>query len=195
MPQQRFALVSGGPRQMALRWRKGGKKVRVEMSGNTLATFDSCRELASGTQLAIGRDSWMGIQWIPTAENFKIDLNGIPVRGASEVHPDTEDVASTVYRIGLLNAILGAVTVAAFGPWAADTAVIGVLFLILGLFVGRGSRAALGIAIGLLAIALLAKIILMAVVSWSIPALVAVFIYGSCLLAMVRSYLSAGPDW
>lgn len=195
MPQQRFALVSGGPRQMALRWRKGGKKVRVEMSGNTLATFDSCRELASGTQLAIGRDSWMGIQWIPTAENFKIDLNGIPVRGASEVHPDTEDVASTVYRIGLLNAILGAITVAAFGPWAADTAVIGVLFLILGLFVGRGSRAALGIAIGLLAIALLAKIILMAVVSWSIPALVAVFIYGSCLLAMVRSYLSAGPDW
>lgn len=195
MPQQRFALVSGGPRQMALRWRKGGKKVRVEMSGNTLATFDSCRELASGTQLAVGRDSWMGIQWIPTAENFKIDLNGIPVRGANEVHPDTEDVASTLYRIGLLNAIVGAIVVAAFGPWAADTAVIGVLFLILGLFVGRGSRAALGIAIGLLAVALLAKIILMVGAPWKVPPLVAVFIYGSCLLAMIRSYMSAASDW
>lgn len=195
MPQQRFALVSGGPRQMALRWRKGGKKVRVEMSGNTLATFDSCRELASGTQLAVGRDSWMGIQWIPTAENFKIDLNGIPVRGANEVHPDTEDVASTLYRIGLLNAIVGAIVVAAFGPWAADTAVIGVLFLILGLFVGRGSRAALGIAIGLLAVALLAKIILMVGAPWKVPSLVAVFIYGSCLLAMIRSYMSAASDW
>lgn len=195
MPQQRFALVSGGPRQMALRWRKGGKKVRVEMSGNTLATFDSCRELTSGTQLAVGRDSWMGIQWIPTAENFKIDLNGIPVRGANEVHPDTEDVASTVVRIGLLNAIVGALAVAVFGPIAADGLVVGVLFLLLGLFVARGSRLALGIAIALLAIALLVKIILMVAVSWSVPSLVAVFIYGSCLLAMIRSYLSAASDW
>lgn len=180
---------------MALRWQKGGKKVRVEMSGNTLATFDSCSELASGTQLAVGRDSWMGIQWIPTAENFKVDLNGIPVRGASEVHPDTEDVASTVVRIGLLNAIVGALAVAVVGPVAADGLVVGVLFLFLGLFVARGSRLALGIAIGLLAIALLVKIVLMAGLSWRLPSLVAVIIYGSCLLAMVRSYLSAGPDW
>jgi hypothetical protein len=180
---------------MSLRWRKGGKKLRVEMSGDTLATFESCRELAPGTQLAVGRDTWMGIQWIPTAEHFKVDLNGIPIRGAGEVHPDTADVASTVLRIGLLNVIVGAIAVAVVGPWAADGLAIGVLFLILGLFVARGSRAALGIAIGLLAIALLAKIILMIGAPRIAPPLVAVFIYGSCLLAMVRSYLSAASDW
>ena len=195
MPQQRFALVSGGPRQMALRWRKGGRKLRVEMSGNTLATFESCGELTAGTQISVGRDTWMGIRWIPTAESFKVDLNGIAIRGAGEVHADTSDVASTVFRIGLLNTILGAITLAAFGPWAADTIVIGIIFLVLGLLVGRGSRASLGIAIGMLAIALLAKIILMVGAESKILPLVVVFMYGSCLLAMVRSYISAGSDW
>ncbi len=195
MPQQRFALRSGGPRQVALRWRKGGKKVRVELSGSTVAAYDSCRDLTSGAQVAIGPEAWMGIQWIPSAEHFKVDLNGIPIRGANDVHPDTEDVASTVLRIGLLNAIVGAIAIVALGPWSADTAVIGVLFLILGLFVWRGSRAALGIAIGLLAIALLAKIILMIGARSIVVPLVVVFIYGSCLLAMVRSYLSAASDW
>lgn len=180
---------------MALRWRKGGKKLRVEMAGNTLATFESCNELDSGTQLAIGRDMWMGLRWIPSAEHFKVDLNGVAVRGASEVHPDTSDVSSMVLRIGIVNVLIGILAVAMFGPLAADTLVIGALFIILGLFVGSGFRAALGIAIGLLALALVGKVAVMVIFGAQLVSIVALVIYCACLLAMIRSYITAGSDW
>lgn len=187
-------MYSGGPRQLAIRWRRDLSNVRVEIAGRTLALFESCSALSNGARIAVDRHASVGIRWIPTAENFAVDLNGVAIRGVREVYPDTSDAARTVLVIGWVNAIVGAGLVAAFGPWVADSFVFGVLFLVLGFFVRRDSRVALGLAIGVLALALLTRVVVMTRISApSLPvALVFFAIFASSLLAMIRAFISSG---
>lgn len=195
MPHQHFPLRSGGPRQLAVRWLKNGTNVRVEMEGRNLASYGSVQELTGGAQIALGPDSWMRVRWVPTAESFRIDLNGLAVRGATEPYPDIEDAGSAVMGIGILNVVAGVIAILQFGGQFVDGVVIGLIFIVLAMFVRRGSAVALGVAIGLLGIGIVLKIVLMAILQPAptllVGSIAGVVLYLSCEFVMVRAYLSA----
>ncbi len=195
MPQQRFPLRSGGPKQIVLRWRSHGRELRVEFDGMLIGKFAHCSELESGVSFELSHAAYLTAWWIEATESFRVEVNGLVVRGGSDVHPDIADAAPTVFAIGVFNLVAGQLAVMVKGVSSLDVVFAGVALLGLGALVRQGSRRALGLSIGVLGISLLIKVAMMFGDGSKVVPLVTVIVHIALASAMVRSYVLATTEW
>ena len=167
----------------------------MEFDGEVLGRFGACADLEHGARFDLGPGAFLTAWWIESSESFRVELNGLAVRGGSEVHPDIADAAPMVFGIGGFNLVAGQLAVIFHGVASLDVVVGGALLLVLGAFVRQGSRRALALAIGVLAITLIVKIALMFGDGPKLVPLITVIVHIALASAMVRSYVLATTEW
>jgi len=195
VPQQRFPLRSGGPRQIALRWSSPRRDLRIEFDGTLLCEYAECEDLVDGARIELGRSAYLDVWWVEATTSFRVQVNGIVVRGGSEVHPDIADAAPMVFAIGVFNLVAGQLAVLLYGPTSLDVVASGALLLGLGALVRQGSKRALGIAIAVLGVSLAYKVALMFGDGPKMVPLATVLIQLALASAMIRSYVLASTEW
>lgn len=195
MPQQRFPLRSGGPKQIAFRWSSPRRDLRIELDGTLLGEFAECEDLVGGARFELGRNAYIDAWWVEATTSFRIQVNGVVVRGGSEVHPDIADAAPMVFAIGVINLVAGQIAVLWYGPTSLDVVAAGAVLLGLGALVRQGSKRALGLAIAVLGISLAYKVALMFGGGPKMLPLATVLVQLALASAMIRSYVLASTDW
>ncbi len=161
MPERTFATVPGGPQRVTCRWEGlSFKNFQVLVDGQEIGRFDDKDALSRGGTFRLPEGGELFVQFAQSfgGGELKLTLNGSPLPG-SDADPTQarKSAAGLVYFLGGLNLLVGIAATAGveflvnlgLGP---ITAGLGALYLVLAVFTGRGSRAALAVAMAIFGI-------------------------------------------
>ncbi len=201
MPSLKLPIESEGPKRLEVTWEGLYNHMTVSFDGEHLADVPK-DEAERGTSVRL-----------PDGSSLSIELRrGGPFGGRAELHlardgkplpgtagdPDTaaRTAAYLLYFLAGMNALCGAVSLSgsieAFGPdMAIGALIMAGLFGVLGLFTMRGSRIALGLAMGIYLLDGIATFIL-AAGSGGTPPMGMIWIRVIFLVGMGRAFLTMG---
>jgi len=201
MPTLKLPIEPEGPKRLAIQWEGLYNHMTVAFDDEHVADVpkdDAVRgttvRLPDGSSLSI---ELRGVGVFGTEKELHLTRDGKPLPGTAG---DPETAAKTggyvLYFLAGMNALCGAVSlsgsVEAFGPdMAIGALIMAGLFGVLGLFTMRGSRVALGIAMGIYLLDGVATFALTASAGGS-PPLGMIWIRVIFLMAMGRAFLTMG---
>lgn len=158
MPRQTFKLGANDPRQVLVEWKGMWKNMQVSLDGQPLGTIPDAKALKAGQVFSLPDGSALGVT-LKTGLQPALLLthNGTPLPGSGG-DPNTQlaQARGVAWFIGGFTLIAGVVAELVPVPfllqlgigWGA--AIVGVVFLVLGHFIGKRSAIALGLAMALL---------------------------------------------
>ncbi len=159
MPKQSYALEPNGPKRLEISWGAFWKNFTVTLDGNTIGTLPDQKAVRQGGQFTLPDGSALSVQLLQSLAGAELRVlrNGQPLPGSvSDPETRVRTAALVAYVVAGFNFLVGLVAVLfqvdfllALGMgWFSVIA--GVVFLFLGIFIGRKSLVALIIAIVLL---------------------------------------------
>ena len=162
MPTVRFAMERSGPKRLEVSWKFGWKEFQVRLDGAPMGSAEGKSELQAGREFELPDGSRLHVQ---LTKQLQLTRNGKPVPGsAGDPMAILKMSYGLIFFIGGANLVVGVLaeamgdsTFSAVFGW--PDAVVGALFVGLGLFVRRRSTIALGVAVALLGGILLLRVV------------------------------------
>lgn len=163
MPRKRYALEKRGPKRLELTWKLGWKNCQACLDGAELGSFADRSELTAGREFPLSDDSILKVQL--TRKGLEVRRNGKFLPGsAGDPGPILALACGVIFFMGggnLLLSLLGEILQEqslqeAVGWWGA---IIGAVYIVLGILVRRRSVVALAIAVALTAALLLLRLV------------------------------------
>ena len=163
MPRKQYAFEKRGPKRLELRWKVGWKNLQARLDGAELGSFAGRSELTAGREFRLSDASSLKVQL--TRKGLEVRRNGKLLPGSAG-DPGTvlALVCGVIFFMGggnLLLSLLGEILQEqslqeAVGWWGA---IIGAVYIVLGILVRRRSGVALAIAVALTAALLLLRLV------------------------------------
>lgn len=200
--EMKFALEQGGEKRLLLRWKGMWKNVEVLFDGQPLGEpFANFRELKRGRDFALPDGRSLHVQYIAKAfaqQGIDLRVDGRPVAGTSQdPREQIKLAAGLLYFVAGLSALLGILGMAGVEFLAGigfgwPSLVAG--FVLAGLaYLGARyrSRAAFGVAAGIIVVDLLLSIAVSAQLGGRLPT-TGIFIRALILIAVFRGMKAVG---
>ena len=167
MPTQTYALSKGGAGRLTLSWEMFWSNFRVYLDGKLVGTIPDQESLVAGQMFQLAGGSQLYIQLGKT--DLEVLYNNRPLFPAyvKSVERKLNLQMGILLFIGIVTILVGVIGGGPFNPekvaaYGWITAVLGIAYCILAIYVGRGSKIALGIAVGIYIIDTLAIFLFLA---------------------------------
>lgn len=158
MPEKHFALEPGGTERLAVSWSGGFKNLAIALDGQSLASFESPKELKRPQAMALPDGSRLEVQLTSPLGIPELQLrrDGEPLPGSAGDPAERHRAAwGMVAFVAGLNVVLGLVVVvfdigflkAVGAGWGSI--ISGLVYGVLAFFVRGRSQVALGLAVAL----------------------------------------------
>ncbi|MGE0788299.1 MAG: hypothetical protein AB7S26_21680 [Sandaracinaceae bacterium] len=203
MPKKSFALERNAPKRLEVEWTGAFADVTVRWDGDFVAGLDR-GDLESGTEVPLPagttiRLSLASLGTLGNAKRLAVHFaDGRPVPGSDDDPTEAGKQAGYIlYFIAALNALCGVIAMATQNEMLLNAGagiaslVMALVMGVLGLFTMRGSRIALGIAIGLYAADWLLGVGL-SISDGASPSMGGIFIRIAFIVALGRSFMAMG---
>ena len=192
MPKQSYPFEKDGPKRLELSWKALWKDLTIRLDGEQIGAIPTHKELTAGKEFTLPDSSILKVQLIDRiyATNLQLLRNGQPLPGsASDPQSRLRTAYILLYLLAGLNLVLGLAAelfrfdfLLAIGMGLVSI-IFGLVMLVLGIFVQRRSRLALGLAMAILAIDGLAGVAL-AVTQGYPPSIAGFVVRGLLIIAM-----------
>jgi len=169
MGKRKFALERGGPKTLVVSWRRGWSDLAVELDGQRVLHVKDRAALGKGATAALpdGRGLRVALESSVLAAELDVRIDGRPVPGSvNDPRKMIEDAATIVFVVAGVTFVLGVVAAAADVTFLQNlglgwmAAGIGACLGLLGWLVRqKASATALAVAVGVLALDIVATIV------------------------------------
>ena len=167
MPTQRYPLRRGEPKRVEVSWPAFSfNNVTIRLDGNVIGTVPTKQELKTGREFPLGDGTVLHVQLVRGFLNTHVRVlrNGQPLPGSpSDPFQILKTTYGVIFFIGGLNVVVGIVLALLQGSGLQTTGIAtiigGLIFVLLGFFVRLRSSIALGIAVTLQVLNMLAWLI------------------------------------
>jgi hypothetical protein len=158
MPKQNFKLSPQDARLVSVEWKGMWKNVQVGFDGQPLGTIPDSKALKAGQTFSLPDGTQLGVRLKTGMQaGLEITRDGRPLPGSGgDPEVQIKLARNIVWFIGGLSLVAGLAAELAKVEFLLNmgigwiSAAVGVVFLVLGYFVGKRSMVALGLAVGLL---------------------------------------------
>lgn len=204
MPTKKFALEREGPKRLEVEWKGAYREVYIRWDGDLVRQVLRA-ELEQGFELAVpdGTVVWFGLKGAGVFGSAKVLTlhlsDGTPVPGSADDPVEAGKQAGYgLYLLAALNAFCGVYAMATGSEELAaagigiGSLVMALIFGVLGLFTMRGSRIALGIAIGLYGLDWIMGVVFGVMGGGGAPNVGGIFMRIAILTFLVRSFTTMG---
>lgn len=158
MPKQNFKLSPQDARLVSVEWKGMWKNVQVGFDGKPLGTIPDSKALKAGQTFSLPDGTQLGVRLKTGVQaGLEITRDGRPLPGSGgDPEVQLKLARGIVWFIGGLSLVVGLAAELAKVEFLLNmgigwiSAAVGVVFLVLGYFVGKRSMVALGLSVGLL---------------------------------------------
>lgn len=167
MPSKTFALREGGPNEVEIAWQGNWQEVRVLHEGRLLGTIADMNALKQGAQFRLPDATMLGVKLSAGfSTELRLTRDGAPLpTGAPAAAKTLKEVVGLLWFLAAGNALAGLVAHLGKVEWLAQagfglgSVVAGVVLGGLAWLVQGRSKAALGLAVGFLALDLVFSLV------------------------------------
>jgi hypothetical protein len=165
MPDRRYPLTAGERKRLRIRWTGAlaatAKNVRVWLDDEPIAEMSELKESAT---VALRDGAPLELRWVRRMDGSELHVSraGVPLPGsAGDPQARLDRLAAVLYVVGGATVLVSALSevshieILAVHGYGFASGIEGSLVAVLGWFVGRGSRLALGLAVTLIALELI----------------------------------------